>query len=485
MILLGLVAYYVGCKRARFLSVKDAVRLYSRESYYGVYVVLYTLVPCILLLCSWLLSSPYFVDLQTRERFSSHMSTLAADEQDSAYDIVKKIAGVLSHLDSSTREEVRTGVGSIDDLLSVHNLIMAEIPDPWMIDAAFYHEKLSYNSQMIMNLLICLVSFLGCFYSSFRITPQLCVRSKVEKFIVFLLFICALLSVFISFGIILSLVFNSLKFFYIIPAKDFFFGTVWDPRFSSFDSPNTVGQYGLIPLLIGTFYIGFIAMLFAVPIGLLIAIYLAEYSSKRSRSVIKPITEILVGIPTIVYGFFALSVVGPFLRDMSMHMNGLITGNYKNFIEAQSVLTAGLVMGVMLIPYVSSLSEDVISAVPRSLRDGSLGLGATRSETIRYVIFPAAFPGIAGAILMAASRTIGETMIVVLGAGVTAHLQLNPFESMTTITVKILNQLTGDFDFTSQQKLVAFALGLTLFCITFLLNIYATYIMNKYQRRYE
>jgi phosphate transport system permease protein len=226
-------------------------------------------------------------------------------------------------------------------------------------------------------------------------------------------------------------------------------------------------------------------MLFAVPVGLFAAIYMAEYASSRVRSVVKPLLELLAGIPTIVYGFFALITVGPFLRDISADINGLLTGNYAGFIQAQSILTAGLVMGIMLIPFVSSLSDDIITAVPRSLRDGSMGLGATPSETVKKVVLPAALPGIVSALLLTASRAIGETMIVVLAAGIAANITLNPFEAMTTVTVKIVSQLTGDLDFTSPQSLVAFALGITLFVLTLILNIIALAIVRKYREQYD
>ncbi len=226
-------------------------------------------------------------------------------------------------------------------------------------------------------------------------------------------------------------------------------------------------------------------MAVAVPIGLFSAIYMAEYASSRFRGTSKPLLEVLAGIPTIVYGFFALVAVGPFLRDLSAEISGIATGQVVNFIQSQSVLTAGLVMGIMLIPFVSSLSDDIITSVPSAMRDGSLGLGATRSETMKRVILPAALPGIVGALLLTASRAIGETMIVVLAAGVAARISINPFEPMTTITVKIVNQLTGDLEFTSPQTLVAFALGLTLFGFTLILNVYALYIVRKYREQYE
>ena len=282
------------------------------------------------------------------------------------------------------------------------------------------------------------------------------------------------------FGIVLSMLGETLHFFAEVDPWSFFFGTVWDPRFAAAGSTGDQGQFGLIPLLAGTLYIAFVALLVAVPVGLMAAIYMGEYASSRLRQTVKPLLELLAGIPTIVYGIFALVTLGPFLRDLSAALAG-----GTPFIQAQSVFTAGLVMGIMLIPLVSSLSDDVITAVPRAMRDGSLALGATRSETIRRVILPAALPGIVGAVLLTASRAIGETMIVVLAAGVAARLSANPFEAMTTITVKIVNQLTGDLEFNSPQTLVAFALGLTLFALTLGMNIYALHVVRKYREQYE
>jgi phosphate transport system permease protein len=270
----------------------------------------------------------------------------------------------------------------------------------------------------------------------------------------------------------MSMIFEASNFFSQYAWTDFFFSSEWSPNFRGNSS------LGILPLLWGTLYISFIALLFAVPIGLFAAIYLSEYASRRMRAWAKPVIEILAGIPTIVYGLFALITVGPLVRDYFAEPMGL--GQ-----SASSVMTAGLVMGVMLIPFVSSLSDDIINAVPQAMRDGSYGLGATKSETIRQVVVPAALPGIVGAILLAASRAIGETMIVVLGAGAAARLSLNPFEAMTTVTVKIVSQLTGDTDFASPETLVAFALGLTLFVITLGLNVFALYIVRKYREQYE
>jgi phosphate transport system permease protein len=305
-----------------------------------------------------------------------------------------------------------------------------------------------------------------------RITPAFRARDLVEAMVLGLLMLASSVAIFTTVAIVLSLVFETGRFFSQYSWREFFFGTVWSPAFQG------TSQLGMLPLLWGTLYVSFIALAVAVPVGLFIAIYLTQYASLRFRRVVKPAIEVLAGIPSIVYGLFALVTVGPILRDWFAQPTGL--GN-----SSASVMTAGLVMGIMLIPYVSSLSDDIINAVPRAMRDGSLGLGATPSETIKRVIIPAALPGIVGAFLLAASRAIGETMIVVLGAGAAARLSLNPFEAMTTVTVKIVSQLTGDTDFTSPETLVAFALGITLFVLTLGMNILALAIVRRYREQYE
>lgn len=308
--------------------------------------------------------------------------------------------------------------------------------------------------------------------SFFQIKSNFRARAHAESLIKVALIAASIVAILTTIGIVFSMLFEARNFFSQYDWKDFFFSSEWSPNFRGNSS------LGILPLLWGTLYISFISLIFAVPTGLFAAIYLSEYAGRKMRSVAKPAIEILAGIPTIVYGLFALITVGPFLRDYFASPMGF--GE-----SASSVMTAGLVMGVMLIPFVSSLSDDIINAVPQSMRDGSLGLGATKSETIRQVVIPAALPGIVGAILLAASRAIGETMIVVLGAGAAARLSLNPFEAMTTVTVKIVSQLTGDTDFASPETLVAFALGLTLFTITLCLNVLALFIVRKYREQYE
>jgi phosphate transport system permease protein len=327
------------------------------------------------------------------------------------------------------------------------------------------------NPTMVYIILIGL-AVTGFVLSLLRISTTFRARTASEGWIMGLLIFASTIAVLTTVGIVLSMASETLNFFGQYDVRDFFFSTTWSPNFRG-DS-----DLGIIPLIWGTLYISFIALVFAVPTGLFAAIYLSEYAGSRLRSVAKPLIEILAGIPTIVYGLFALVTVGPLLRDYFAEPMGL--GQ-----SASSVMTAGLVMSIMLIPFVSSLSDDIINAVPQAMRDGSLGLGATKSETIRQVVVPAALPGIVGAVLLAASRAIGETMIVVLGAGAAARLSLNPFEAMTTVTVKIVSQLTGDTEFGSPETLVAFALGLTLFVITLGLNVMALFIVRRYREQYE
>jgi phosphate transport system permease protein len=272
--------------------------------------------------------------------------------------------------------------------------------------------------------------------------------------------------------------FESIRFFQQIPITDFIFGLEWSPQTAiRADQVGSTGAFGAIPLFAGTFMVTFIAMMVAVPIGLMSAIYLSEYAGPRLRAIAKPLLEILAGIPTVVYGFFAALTVAPFVRDAGA-MIGLE-------VSSESALAAGLVMGIMIIPFVSSLSDDVINAVPQAMRDGSYGLGATRSETIRQVLIPAALPGIVGGVLLAVSRAIGETMIVVMAAGLSANLTANPLEAVTTVTVQIVTLLVGDQEFDSAKTLAAFALGLVLFVVTLVLNVIALHVVRKYREQYE
>ena len=300
----------------------------------------------------------------------------------------------------------------------------------------------------------------------------------IDKSIIGLLGLSAGVAILVTIGIILSLLSETLNFFEKVSIFEFLFGLNWSPQTAiRSDQVAAQGSFGAIPLINGTLLISFIAMCVATPLGLISAIYLAEYASKRIRDWVKPTLEILAGIPTVVYGFFAALTVAPFIR-----MTG---GNFGLEIASESALAAGIVMGIMIVPLISSLSDDVINAVPQSLRDGSFGLGATQSETIRKIVLPAALPGIAGSLLLATSRAIGETMIVVMAAGLAANLTLNPLEAVTTITTQIVALLTGDQEFDSAKTLSAFALGLLLFVLTLLLNITAQWIVRKYREQYD
>ena len=303
-------------------------------------------------------------------------------------------------------------------------------------------------------------------------------RVAVEKAIMVIMIAGSTVAVFTTVGIVLSLVFESIRFFQVVPMSEFLFGLEWSPQTAiRADQVGSTGKFGAVPLITGTLLISGIAMIVAAPIGLFSAIFLAEYANSHVRAVVKPVVEILAGIPTVVYGFFAAIVVAPLLRG---------AGESAGFdVSSESALAAGLVMGVMAIPIVSSLTDDVITAVPQSLREGSLGLGATKSETIIRVVLPAALPGIVGSLLLAVSRAIGETMIVVMAAGLSANLTANPFAAVTTITVQIVTLLTGDQEFDSPKTLAAFALGLLLFFITLILNVIALTVVKKYREQYE
>jgi phosphate transport system permease protein len=346
-----------------------------------------------------------------------------------------------------------------------------------MREAAEGMRSMRATGNFAMAAVCVLVAIAGFLMARSRVTPDFRARNAVETAMLAGMLVSSTIAIATTVGIVMSMLIESLNFFSVVPPSEFFFGTVWDPRFAGAARAEQHGQFGLIPLMWGTLFISLVAMLVAVPIGVMSAIYMSEYAGPKFRAAAKPLLEVLAGIPTVVYGFFALITIGPALRDV-----GALVGLD---ISSTSVLCAGLVMGIMIIPFISSLSDDIINAVPQSLRDGAYGLGATKSETIKQVLLPAALPGIVGGVLLAVSRALGETMIVVMAAGIAAKLTANPFDSVTTMTVKIVAQLTGDLEFNSPQTLVAFALGLTLFTITLGLNILALGIVRKYRERYD
>ncbi|MBS3649985.1 phosphate ABC transporter permease subunit PstC [Pseudaminobacter sp. 19-2017] len=479
VISIGIVALVIARRRAA-LQIQGAVKQHSRPHYHGWWAFLLATVPAILLIIVWSIGSSIYVE----RRIDAQLPQQAADgpiaSRSLALSLVGRLADALHRLDAETLANLPSSFEELRPKLAEKGVALAPDTQDYMIPIAVEANRTGDALQMTGGVLALLLSIAGAAYGIRSIQPRARARNNVERVVRWGLLASSMIAILTTIGIVLSMLFETFYFFSSVSPLDFFFGTVWDPRFAAAGATDSVGQFGLIPLLAGTLYIAFIALLVAVPIGLMSAVYMAEYASPHVRSIVKPALELLAGIPTIVYGIFALVTLGPFLRDLSAALTG-----GSPFIQAQSIFTAGFVMGIMLIPVVSSLSDDIITAVPRALRDGSLGLGATRSETIKRVVLPAALPGIVGAILLTASRAIGETMIVVLAAGVAARLTLNPFEAMTTITVKIVNQLTGDLEFNSPQTLVAFALGITLFAVTLLMNIVALYIVRKYREQYE
>ncbi|AGF74062.1 phosphate ABC transporter, permease protein PstC [Bartonella australis AUST/NH1] len=477
LFILGFAGFCISYMRARFLE-NTGSKMHSRACYYGWWTFSITVIPALIFLIFWSVASAVYLEHNASreiEAYAACKSNIVT--HDLMLGTIRSLAKIIHHFEGDLAV---VSYGDMQAQLLAKGFVLPEQVPDYILRIAQSWYLFSTKLQFAGHILFFTIAFCFFIFGITRVVPRQRARNKVEHLIVIGLICASAVTVLTTVGIAVSMLFQTINFFQSVPLSNFLFGTVWDPRFSASGLGDEGGQFGLIPLLAGTLYIAFVAMLFAVPIGLFSALYMAEYASTRLRSIVKPLLEVLAGIPTIVYGFFALKVVGPFLRDLSISLSGGV-----GFIMAQSVLTAGLVMGIMLIPFVSSLSDDVITAVPRFLREGSYGLGATQSETVKKVVIPAALPGIVGALLLTASRAIGETMIVVLAAGVAANLTINPFEAMTTITVKIVNQLTGDFEFNSPQTLVAFALGMTLFSLTLLMNILALYIVRKYQEKYE
>ena len=481
VLVLAAAGYVLARGRAMASAGGDQRRLHSLPSYYGTNAAMAAAVPALGLLAVWLIAQPMVSDLYVSSGLPEAIQA-DAGERSLAMADVRRVADGLDYAVSQgamTREEAANLSVSANDIrerLGAVGIALGSDVDETTLELAQQYRNLTNTGNTIRTVLVLLVA-LASFGAAYMMTAKdFRARNVVERVLLSMLVFAASIAILTTVGIVLSLVFNTVEFFKLYPWTEFFFGLTWSPSFGG------GSELGILPLFWGTFYISLIALAVAVPIGLFAAVYLSEYASPAVRAFAKPLLEVLAGIPTIVYGLFALLTVGPALvaifgRDGALGVQWMGGGT--------AVMTAGLVMGIMLIPFVSSLSDDIINAVPQAMRDGSLGLGATKSETIKQVVLPAALPGIVGAILLAASRAIGETMIVVLGAGAAARLSLNPFEAMTTVTAKIVSQLTGDADFASPEALVAFALGMTLFVITLGLNIFALWIVRKYREQYE
>ena len=477
---LAAAGFILGRARAMASAGGDIRLLHSLPGYYGWNVALAAMIPSLLVLVLWLAIQPMVINGQVSSMISpdaiskSSLSLVMSDVRRVARGLDTAVAaGALS---AEQAGSIRTEFTDVRARLGRVGVALGSAVTSETLRAAQRYRELSATGDLGRAIVVIGLAVLGAAFAWSRSGKDFRARNSVERVVRWILIAAASIAILTTLGIVLSLVFNTYEFFRLYPAADFFFGLTWSPSFGG------GSQLGIVPLIWATLYISLIALAVSVPIGLFAAVYLSEYASPAVRAVAKPLLEVLAGIPTIVYGLFALLTVGPLL--VSFFGNGGLLG--VNWMAGgTAVITAGLVMGIMLIPFVSSLSDDIINAVPQAMRDGSLGLGATHSETVKQVILPAALPGIVGAILLAASRAIGETMIVVLGAGAAAKLSLNPFEAMTTVTAKIVSQLTGDADFASPEALVAFSLGMTLFVVTLGLNIFALYIVRKYREQYE
>ncbi|PKM10955.1 MAG: phosphate ABC transporter permease subunit PstC [Gammaproteobacteria bacterium HGW-Gammaproteobacteria-3] len=453
IILLGLsyLGFRLGKNRA-LASVGGKIKdLHSLPSFYGFYTSLWSIIPALLVTMIWL---------------SLETSWLAN----------AVIAGLPEAMQSLPESRLYLILNDIRNV--VNGMTYSDRIDPLIADAAKRYSQLQSLSHIVLSLVAIGLSIAGISFSLFRINKSHRARNTVETAVTVMMVICSTLAIFTTLGIVFSVLFESVRFFKVIPITEFLFGLEWSPQTAMrSDQVGSSGAFGAVPLLTGTLLVSLIAMMVAVPVGLMSAIYLSEFASPRFRAMAKPTLEILAGIPTVVYGFFAALTVAPFIRDTGASL-GLT-------VSSESALAAGLVMGVMIIPFVSSLSDDVMNAVPQALRDGAYALGATQAETIRQVVFPAALPGIVGSILLAVSRAIGETMIVVMAAGLAANLTFNPLEAVTTVTVQIVTLLVGDQEFDSPKTLAAFALGLVLFVATLLLNVLALHVVRKYREQYE
>ncbi len=488
VIAIAIAGYAMARGRAMARAGGDARVLHSLPNYYGMTAAMFAAIPALGVMVIWLLAQPMLIQnavlplLPAAATVSEGATSLVLSDVNRVAEGLDEAvrAGVL---DAGAIEALRNDPSSLRATLAGVGVALGSDVEPYVLAAAQTSRSLDARWDTIRAVVVIVLAVGGLLLAVRAADPAFRARNVVERGVLALLIIAASLAILTTLGIVLSMLFETRNFFALHPWQDFFFGDSWAPNFRG----NS--ELSILPLLWGTLYISVIALLVAVPIGLFAAIYLSEYAGPKLRAIAKPLLEILAGIPTIVYGLFALLTVGPFLVDVfgsggPLSAEGLRDGD-PLMAGATAVMTAGLVMGIMLIPFVSSLSDDIINAVPQSLRDGSYGLGATPSETIRQVVLPAALPGIVGAILLAASRAIGETMIVVLGAGAIARFSGNPFEAMTTITTRIVSQLTGDTDFASPETLVAFALGLTLFVLTLGLNVVALYIVRRYREQYE
>ncbi|WP_309092284.1 phosphate ABC transporter permease subunit PstC [Phenylobacterium sp.] len=469
LVLFSAATYVLG--RRKLTAQAAGQRPHSRPGYHGAYVMLWAAVPAAILLLLHGAFGGRIVAAAVQAEAPASVQALDGHQRAVFYD-----------------DALAIGRGQTPSEMIFAPQVRAALADEGR-EAA----RLEMGLRLGAITLALLLAAGGFFAAYRRITPEFRARQHVEGWTSAVLIACSVAAVLTTVGIVASLAFESIRFFRAVPPHEFLFGMEWDPQIAMrADQFAAVGAFGAVPLFVGTFLIMLIAMIVAAPIGLLSAIYLAEYASRPTRAVVKPLLEVLAGVPTVVYGFFAALTVGPLFRSAFNNLGAQLLGGpfhelglYLSQVQNQMALVAGAVMGIMLIPFVSSLSDDILNAVPQSLRDGSLAMGATPSETIKKVVMPAALPGVMGAMLLAVSRAIGETMIVTMAAGLQAKTTLNPLDTVTTVTVQIVTLLTGDQEFDSPKTLSAFGLGLTLFVITLILNVIALRVVQKYREQYD
>ena len=451
IIALSLVAYYVGALSGKKFAAACGSEVHSLPSYHGAFVAIWVGVPALILVLLWSAFQGGVID-------SLIYSSLPAALTDGLSEAQRNLT-----------------------LSEIHNVATGQIfaePAPEITLAAERLNRWETTVRIAVFVATLAVMMLGFFFAHSKLAPRFRARNGVETALSVFMVFCSVIAILTTVGIVVSLVYEAWAFFALVPPSEFFFGLRWEPQIAIRpDQIAGAGAFGAVPVFVGTLVISTIAMCVAIPIGLYTAIYLVEYASDRVRQIVKPLMEILAGVPTVVYGFFAVLTVAPAIRNAG----GLVGVG----VSPNSALAAGLVMGIMIIPFVSSLSDDALRAVPRSMRDGSLAMGATRAETMNRVLLPAALPGIMGGVLLALSRAIGETMIVVMAAGLIASMNVNPLESVTTVTVQIVSLLIGDTAFDSPKTLAAFALGLVLFVVTLMLNVVALTIVRRYREQYE
>ncbi|MFM2044855.1 MAG: putative phosphate transporter, permease protein PstC [Pseudomonadota bacterium] len=479
LLILSAIGYWMGRTRAVSVAGGRIASLHSVPNYYGLFIAIWAGLPALILILFWVAVKFPLIQAMVLDAIPPDVIEAWSRIMVSPAELDLLLTRLATEGEQALNETQRSLL-----LINVSNLAagQAQYVRPeiatLLADAAGHYRSLMGLTDWLIFAVAMTLAAGGLAIGRNKVSPEFRARNNVEKVVDVLLIVCSLIAILTTVGIVLSLLFESARFFARVSPIDFLFGLHWSPQVAiRADQVGASGAFGAIPLFTGTLLIATIAMAVALPVGLLSAIYLSEYAPRWIRSAVKPVLEILAGIPTVVYGFFAILTVAPVIRDLGVAIGMDVSSN--------SALAAGVVMGVMIVPFVSSLSDDVINAVPQSLRDGSYGLGATRSETIRQVILPAALPGIVGAFLLAVSRAIGETMIVVMAAGMAANLTFNPFDAVTTVTVQIAALLVGDQEFDSPKTLSVFALGLVLFVVTLALNVIALRVVQKYREKYD